>query len=69
MSQEIKNRLKSFAWRGGSVAVVALLNFAAENLGAFNLPPIVVTLLGLGIAECTKWLNNNTTLFGKALKN
>lgn len=68
MSYELKSRLKSFAWRGGCYAVVALLDFAGKNLGDFQLPPVVVTLIALVLGETTKWINNNTNLFGTRLK-
>jgi len=65
---ELKKRLKSFAWRTGCVALVAGLNYASENLVSLGLPVWAIGLVGLGLGEATKWLNNNTGLFGKSLK-
>jgi hypothetical protein len=61
-------RLKSFAWRFGCVALIAGLNWAANNLTGLELPAWAVTIIGLGIGEVTKWLNNHTNMFGAALK-
>lgn len=54
-------RLKSFAWRLGGMAVVAGLNFVAENLGLTGLSPAVVAVIGLGVGELTKALNTYFT--------
>ena len=65
MNEQLKKRLKSFAWRLGCVMVIAGLNWIAENLSMFELPSIAVMVIGLACGEATKWLNMNTTLFGK----
>jgi len=57
METQLKKRIKSFAWRGGAIAVVALLGFIAENIGDFNLPVYVITIVGLVCGEITKYLN------------
>lgn len=64
----IIKRLKSFGWRTTVMVLIALLNWLMENLGLFGLPVWAVGLIGLAAGEATKWLNNNTGMFGKALK-
>lgn len=56
--EQLIKRLKSLAWRAGAVGVVAILNFIAETLGASGLSPVIVTSIGLVIAEVTKAINN-----------
>ncbi len=52
-------RTKSFFWRLGAYVVVAILNFIAENIGLFELPPLIVMLVALVCGEVTKYLNMN----------
>jgi len=64
----IVKRLKSFGWRTAVMVLVALISWFLENIGLFGLPTWLIGLIGLAAGEATKWLNNNSTLFGKALK-
>jgi hypothetical protein len=57
MSEQVKNRLKSFAWRTGVMVVVALLNAISTNLGLLELPTPYVVFIGLILSEVTKYLN------------
>lgn len=66
--EALTKRLKSFAWRASCVAAISGLSWASENLGLLELSQPVQVLLGLGLAECTKWIRNNTALFGARLK-
>lgn len=68
MRDEFIKRLKSFAWRLGCVMAIAGLSWIAENLSAFELPQWIIMLVGLVTGEATKWLNNHTGMFGRALK-
>lgn len=68
MNQEFIKRLKSFAWRTGCMVAVSLIAFLVKNLELFELPTWAVALIGLLAGEATKWLNNNTALFGSKLK-
>lgn len=52
------NRLKSFAWRAGVLLSVMALDFLSQNLGLFNLSPVWVAFISLGISEITKALNS-----------
>ena len=56
--KELLKRSKSLLWRAGGQLAALLLAFAAENLQLFNLPPIVIVVLGLAISEATKTLSN-----------
>ena len=58
MNDILLKRIKSFCWRGGAIAVMALLAFIAENIGDFNIPEYVVVITGLICSEITKQLNN-----------
>jgi hypothetical protein len=67
-NEQLVKRLKSFGWRLLCVSLIAGLNWAVQNLSGLELPSWAVAVLGLGLGEITKWLNNNIGLFGKALK-
>lgn len=62
MSEETKQilikRFKSFLWRIGNFAAVALLAFISENVGLFDLPLWAVSIIALLTAEGTKHLNS-----------
>lgn len=68
MNTELKKRLKSLAWRIGSMSLVIVLDWVITNLGLFNLPDVAVILIGLICGELTKWLNSNTDLFSLEIK-
>lgn len=68
VKEELIKRLKSLGWRTGCVAGVAALSFLSEQITSLGLPPFAVALLGLVIAEGTKWLSNNKKMFGRALQ-
>lgn len=68
MNEQLKKRLKSLGWRAGCMAIVAALNEIAAQLGTFDLSPFVITVVGLVVGELTKFVANQTTLFGNALK-
>ncbi len=61
---ELIKRLKSFAWRAGCAAGVAGVSWASNNLGLLEVPLWLQSFLALGLGEVTKWLNNNTEIFG-----
>lgn len=50
-------RFKSFVWRLGSYAVVALLAFFGENLDLLHLSPQYTAIIALVLGEVTKALN------------
>lgn len=56
--EQIVTRLKSFVWRAGAVALVAVINFIIENLGATGLSAEMITVIGLVLGEITKAINN-----------
>lgn len=50
-------RSKSFLWRLGSYAVVALVAFFGENLDLLHLAPQYTAIIALVLGEVTKALN------------
>ncbi len=64
MSKELKaqfvSRLKSLAWRAGSMLVIGILAFVLDNATALSIPSWGVMALGLISGEVTKWLNTKT---------
>ena len=57
MDEQIKHRLKSFAWRLGGMVLVAVLSFGIENAAELNIPAWGVVIAGLVVGEVTKFLN------------
>lgn len=57
MTQAVKNRFKSFAWRTGIMVSVALVNYGVANLSGFGLSPEVTVLAGLILGEVSKFLS------------
>jgi hypothetical protein len=57
MNEQVKNRLKSFAWRLGGMVLVAVIGFVIDNETALNVPSWLVVVLGLVMGETTKYLN------------
>ena len=68
MTQAVKNRFKSFAWRTGIMLAVALVNFALANLADFSLSPEVTVLAGLILGEVSKYLNREADVIEKKEK-
>ena len=57
-------RGKSALWHGGSLALMAGLNFLAANLSLFSLPDWAVVLAGVLLAQLTKEINSRATALG-----
>lgn len=66
--EELIKRLKSFAWRSLVIFLLGLIAWITNLMPELNIPSVVVAVIGLALNELTKWLNNNTAMFGKALK-
>lgn len=58
MNDQLRKRLKSFAWRTGGMIAVVSLSIITSNLEILELPEWAVVLTGLAVGELTKWLNN-----------
>lgn len=58
MNEQLKNRLKSLAWRVGMMVVAMALGFALENATELGIPSYGVVLLGLFMGEVSKYLNS-----------
>lgn len=50
-------RIKSLCWSLGTMIVPVFVDFFATNLSLFNLPSWLVVILGLALAQVTKYLN------------
>jgi len=53
----LSNRFKSFYWRGGAMLAVGFLNVLLESATDLQLSNTTVIVLGLVVAEITKFLN------------
>lgn len=51
-------RLKSFAWSTGMMVVALFVDFLITNLELFNMPVEVTVILGLVLAQVSKFLNS-----------
>jgi hypothetical protein len=58
ISPELKNRLKTFAWSLFWVAIAAVADYTLSNLGLFNMPEWVVGIIGLSLAQVSKYAHN-----------
>ncbi len=54
----LAKRVKSLAWRAGSMLLALGIQFTLDNLGLLNLPSEAVVVLGLLLGELSKHLNN-----------
>lgn len=59
MSEILKVRLKSLAWRVGMMGLVAIVAFTIDNASLLSLPSWAVVMLGLIAGEISKYLNTN----------
>lgn len=57
MNEQLKNRLKSLAWRIGMMTVAVCIQFALDNAADLNISPLVTVLLGLILGEVSKFIN------------
>jgi hypothetical protein len=55
---QLKKRLKSFAWRLGAFAVLGVLGVITDSINDLGLPEIAVAILALILGEVTKYANN-----------
>jgi len=55
----LSRRFKSFYWRTGAMVVAGFLNILIESATDLQLNQYVVIVLGLILAEITKFLNTN----------
>lgn len=57
--QQIINRFKSFGWRAGMMIVAGLLDVLLQSLTDFNLNDGATLIIGLVLAEISKYINKN----------
>ena len=55
----LSNRFKSFYWRAGAMVVSGLLSVILESATDLQLNQYVIVVLGLILAEITKFLNTS----------
>ncbi len=58
MSQELKNRLKSFGWRLGMMIAAVVVDQLLVELASFNLSASTTVILGLVLGEVSKLIHN-----------
>lgn len=64
----LEKRVKSLVWRTAVGFGIGLIAIILDIVPEMGLPAFATYLLINVLNECTKWLNNNTELFGKKLK-
>ena len=57
IDEQLKKRVKSFAWRAGMMTLVYVITLALDNAAELSLPPYAVVGLGLIAGEISKYLN------------
>ena len=55
----LSNRFKSFYWRGGAMLVSGFLSVILESATDLQLSNATIVVLGLVLAEITKFLNTS----------
>jgi hypothetical protein len=60
MNEQLKNRLKSFAWRLGMVLVAATVNFLLKDFASLDLGTNTTVVAGLILGEISKYLNTKS---------
>lgn len=57
----IVKRVKSLLWRALMMGIIAFVAFVSSHLTSLELPTWLVTVLGLGLGEVSKYLNTKET--------
>lgn len=55
--QILKNRALGFLWAGGGMLATFGLEFVTTNIGLLDLPVWAVGVIGLLVAQLTKYIN------------
>jgi len=50
-------RAKSFGWSTGMMVAAVTVDFLAKNLGLFDMPEQLTVVIGLVLAQVSKYLN------------
>lgn len=58
ISEQLKKRLKSFAWRLGMATLVFSLEYISVNVGMLDLPIWLTGVIALAAGEVSKYLNS-----------
>ena len=67
MSDNLKNRLLSFAWRCGLAGIIAIIATATKLLPDLGLDEMITGILILILNEVSKELNNRYSIGAKLL--
>jgi len=60
MSEQLKHRVLSLAWRTGMMISVVALSFVVDNATELQIPPYAVVFIGLIAGEISKYLNSQS---------
>lgn len=55
--ETLTKRLKGLGWSVGMMLTALVVDFLIKNLGLFNMPTEVTVVLGLVLAQISKYLN------------
>lgn len=64
--EKLKHRAQSYLWRAAGMLGILFLEYVTANIGLLDLPPLIVTLIGLFAGEVTKFINVNIPQLKKA---
>lgn len=62
----IVKRMKSLLWRASMMAIIAFVAFVSSHLTQLEMPTWLVTILGLGLGEVSKYLNTKESVLESA---
>lgn len=65
MTQAVKNRFKSFAWRTAIMTLAFGANYMVTYVSDAGLPPTMTILIGLVLGEVSKYLNTEVEIVEK----
>lgn len=57
MNTQLVNRIKSFFWRAGMMALAAGVAYMVTTISTLELSPSLTAVLGLILGEVSKYLN------------
>jgi hypothetical protein len=53
----LKTRLIALCWHAGTMLAAIAIDFITVNISLFNIPDFIVVIIGLVLAQITKYLN------------
>ena len=64
MNKELKSRILTFLWGAGYMVLAMGIDFVIQNISEFNIPDAYVVLVGLILAQISKFIKNQIELNG-----